>query len=85
MVSRTAYLRNLQKKPFIEMHELDVKELGLSDGDLVTVSADRFETQLNIVVADIARGAVFVPYDQRGLKANELMRGPNPSVEVRPA
>jgi anaerobic selenocysteine-containing dehydrogenase len=85
MVSRTAYLRQLQKKPFIEMHELDVKELGLSDGDLVTVSADGFEAQLNLVVSDIARGAVFVPYDQRGLKANELMRGTNPTVEVRPA
>jgi NADH-quinone oxidoreductase subunit G len=85
MVSRTVYLRALQKKPFIEMHELDVKELGVSDGDLVTVSVDGFETQLSIVVADIARGAVFVPYDQRGLKANELMRGPNPTVEVRPA
>jgi anaerobic selenocysteine-containing dehydrogenase len=85
MVSRSAYLRQLQKKPFIEMNELDVKELGLSDGDLITVSADGFEAQLNISVSDIARGAVFVPYDQRGLKANELMRGVNPTVEVRAA
>ena len=84
MVSHSAALRNIQRSAFVEMHEEDVKELGVSDGDIVTVSAGDFEVQLPVVVADIAKGAVFIPYDQKGLHANELMRGVDPSVEVRP-
>ena len=33
MVSKSAALRRLQRKPFVEMHADDVKALGLSDGD----------------------------------------------------
>ncbi len=83
MVSRSASLRGLQKRPFVEMHEEDVKELGLSDGDVVVLSAGDFSVELPIIVADIAKGAVFIPFDQKGLKANELMRGVDPIVEVR--
>ena len=83
MVSHSAALRNIQRKAFVEMHEEDVKALGLSDGDTVVVSSGDFSVELPIVVADICRGAVFVPYDQKGLHANELMRGVDPVVEVR--
>jgi len=75
-------LRGLQKKPFIEMNDEDAKELGLSEGDLVIVTAGEFEVQLPVRVDDIVRGSVFVPYDQDGLHANELMRGVNPRVSV---
>ncbi|HYI45549.1 MAG TPA: molybdopterin dinucleotide binding domain-containing protein, partial [Actinomycetota bacterium] len=82
MVSKSAMLRGLQKKPFIEMNDEDAKELGLSEGDLVIVTAGEFEVQLPVRVDDIVRGSVFVPYDQDGLHANELMRGVNPRVSV---
>lgn len=82
MVSKSAALRNLQKKPFIEMNDEDVKELGLANGDEVTVEAEGFTTTLRLVVGDISRGAVFVPYDQKGLRANRLIKGMNPTVKV---
>jgi NADH-quinone oxidoreductase subunit G len=85
MVGKSALLRGLAKKPFVEMNDEDVKELGLSDGDEVIVASDGFEARCRLTIADIAKGAVFVPYDQPGLRANELMRGANPNVAVRPA
>jgi anaerobic selenocysteine-containing dehydrogenase len=85
MVSKTASLRGIQHKPFIEMSDVDVKRLGLADGDEVVVSANGFEARLPVIVGDIAQGAVFVPYDQEGLRANRLMTGLDPVVEVKSA
>ena len=85
MVRRTAHLRRLQRKPFLEMNEYDVKRLEIADGDEVVVSANGFEVRLKVVVADISPGDVFIPYDQEGLRANRLMAGVDPVVEVRPA
>lgn len=82
MVSKSASLRGLQKKPFVEMNDEDAKELGLAEGDLVIITAGEFEVQLPVVIDDIVPGLVFVPYDQDGLHANELMRGINPRVSV---
>ncbi len=82
MVARSAALRGLQRKPFVEMNDEDAKELGVADGEDVTLSVDGFGVTLPVVIEDIAKGAVFVPYDQQGLRANELMRGPNPTVQV---
>ena len=75
MVKRSVALRSLQKKPFVEMNDEDVKGLRLTDGDDVTVSANGTSVTARMVIADIARGAVFVPYDQEGLRANELLAG----------
>ena len=83
MVSRTTALRGIQKKPFVEMHPDDVKELELSDGDSVVVESDGGAAELRIIVSDIARGAIFVPYDQEGLRANRLIRGASPTVALR--
>jgi NADH-quinone oxidoreductase subunit G len=85
MVSKTASLRGIQHKPFVEMSDLDVKRLGIADGDEVLVSGNGFEVRLPVVVGDIVSGAVFVPYDQEGLRANRLMGGTDPSVEVTKA
>jgi NADH-quinone oxidoreductase subunit G len=82
MVSKSALLRGQQKKPFIEMNDEDAKELGVADGDLVIITAGEFEVQLPVRIDDIVRGSVFVPYDQDGLHANELMRGVDPRVQV---
>jgi anaerobic selenocysteine-containing dehydrogenase len=85
MVRRTSVLRALAKRPYVEMNDEDVKALDLSDGDEVVLSANGTEHRCKLVVADIARGAVFVPYDQQGLPANTLIDEMNPVVEVRPA
>jgi NADH-quinone oxidoreductase subunit G len=85
MVSKSAALRNLQRKPFVEMSDEDAKELQLADGDEVVVSANGVEARARLVIADIAKGSVFVPYDQQGLRANTLMSGANTRVEVKPA
>ena len=72
MVRRSVALRALQKKPFVEMNDEDVKALGLSDGQDVTVQGNGHSVTAKLVIADIVRGAVFVPYDQVGLSANVL-------------
>jgi anaerobic selenocysteine-containing dehydrogenase len=82
MVSKSSALRHLQKKPYVEMNDEDVKALGISDGDEVTVSGGGFSVQLPVVISDIARGAVFVPYGQEGLRANKLLSGRNSTVTV---
>jgi hypothetical protein len=38
-----------------------------------------------VVAADIAEGAAFLPYDQDGVRANLLVSGPDPRVEVTAA
>src|ERR687892_419810 len=77
MVRRTSVLRALAKRPYVEMNDEDVKALGLADGDEVVVAANGTEQRCRLVVADIARGAVFVPYDQAGLPANSLIGSVN--------
>jgi anaerobic selenocysteine-containing dehydrogenase len=83
MVSRTRALRSLAKKPFVEMNDRDVKELGLADGDEVVVSGNGAEVTLTLRIGDVAQGAVFVTYDQPGVRANALIGGRDPRVEVR--
>jgi anaerobic selenocysteine-containing dehydrogenase len=83
MVSKSALLRGLAKRPFVEMNDEDVKELGLNDGDEVVLIAAGVEVTCRLMIADIAKGAVFVPYDQPGLRVNELVRNVDPTVEVR--
>jgi predicted molibdopterin-dependent oxidoreductase YjgC len=82
MVSKTASLRGIQRKAFVEMSDVDVKRLGVADGDEVSVSGNGFQVRLPVVVGDIVEGAVFVPYDQEGLRANRLIGGTDPTVEV---
>ena len=83
MVSKTASLRGIQHKPVVEMSDVDAKRLEIADGDEVVISGNGFEARLPAVIADIAEGAVFVPYDQEGLRANRLIGGFDPTVEVR--
>ena len=85
MVSKTAVLRGLARKPFVELNPTDAKELGVADGDEVVVASNGYEGRATLRVTDIARGAVFVPFNQEGLMVNRLIRSINPTVEVRPA
>jgi NADH-quinone oxidoreductase subunit G len=82
MVSKSAALRGIAKKAFVEMSDGDVKRLELSDGDEVIVRGDGYEFPARLVIADIAEGTVFVPYDQQGMKAAQLMAGGNDRVTV---
>jgi formate dehydrogenase major subunit len=85
MVSHSRALAALARKPFVELAAEDAERLGLSSGDEAVVSAKGLDLPLEVVVADIAPGAVFVPYDQPGLRANRLMSGPDPTVRVAKA
>ena len=82
MVSKSVALRRLQKKPFVELNDEDAKALGIDDGDDVTIEGNGRSFTVRAVIGGIVRGAVFVPYDQDGLPANELISGLDPQVTV---
>ncbi|MDQ3646067.1 MAG: NADH-quinone oxidoreductase subunit NuoG [Actinomycetota bacterium] len=75
MVSRSSWLRNLQKDPFVEMSPEDAADLGVGDGDQVILRAGEAHATLPVRISDIARGALYVPYDQKGFKAASLAAG----------
>jgi NADH-quinone oxidoreductase subunit G len=85
MVSRTTALQKIARRPFVEVNRNDAEALGLAQGDQALLSIDGFEAPLEVIIGDIAPGAVFVPYDQEGLSANRLMAGINPRVKVSKA
>lgn len=85
MVSKTSVLRGLARPPFVGMSAADAAAAGLAEGDEVVVSANDFEGRAKLSIDDIAAGAVFVPYDQRGLRANRLMKGRDARVRVTKA
>jgi anaerobic selenocysteine-containing dehydrogenase len=64
------------------MNDEDAKDMGLSDGDRVDVTGAGTTVTLPLVIEDVARGAVFVPYAQFGLRANTLMQGVDSRVTV---
>ena len=80
MVSKTAVLRGLQKSPFVEMNPEDAAALGVSEGDVVDVTTDASSAACRVVLGDIARGAVFIPYDQRSLRANQFIAAGRVSI-----
>ena len=85
MISKSAALRGIAKKAFVEMNDRDVKRLGLADQDEVAISGSGTTFNARVVIADVAEGSVFVPYDQQGLKASQLMSGRNSFVRVAKA
>jgi len=85
MVSKTAALRAIQRKPFVELNDEDAKELGVADGDEVVVEGAGTTVTLRAIVNGIVKGSVFVPFDQGDLRANTLMAGIDPRVTVRRA
>ena len=84
MVARTVALRGIARRPFVEMNGADADGMRVGDGDEVALSANGTEVVLPVRIGDIARGAVFVPYDQEGFRANRLLSGDSPVVEVTP-
>jgi NADH-quinone oxidoreductase subunit G len=85
MVRRSAALQRLAARPFVELNDVDAKNLEISDGDEVVVAGGGAEATVRAVVGDVSEGAAFIPYDQPGLRANQLIAGVNPRVTVRRA
>jgi NADH-quinone oxidoreductase subunit G len=72
----------LEEEPFLEIHPDDAGRLGLVDGEPAAVRTDRGGAELPVRVTDgVAAGAVFVPWNQPGLRANVLFDGA-PRIEA---
>ena len=66
----------LMHEPFVEVHPDDASALELTDGGRATLRTPAGEAELPVrVTADIAKGSVFVPFNQPGLAANTLLSG----------
>ena len=66
----------LAEEAFVEVNPEDAERLGLEDAGTATVSTDVGGVELPVRVSDgMAPGAAFVPWNQRGLRANTLFRG----------
>ena len=66
----------LQEQPFAEVHPADAEALGIQDGEPATLRTAVGEARLPARVTDgVARGAVFVPYNQPGFAANTILSG----------
>jgi NADH-quinone oxidoreductase subunit G len=66
----------LGSEPFVELNPEDAARLGLSDGEEAVVRTEAGEARLPVRVSEgIVEGAAFVPYNQRGFRANVLLSG----------
>jgi NADH-quinone oxidoreductase subunit G len=67
----------LGDEAFMEIHPADADRLGLEEGSAARVATEAGEAMLPVRVSDgISQGAVFVPWNQPGLRANTLLTGP---------
>jgi NADH-quinone oxidoreductase subunit G len=63
-------------EPFVEIHPVDADGLGIVDGGRAVVRTGAGEAELPARVTEhVARGSVFVPFNQAGLAANSLLSG----------
>jgi NADH-quinone oxidoreductase subunit G len=68
--------RALERPAFVEIHPVDARRLGLTEGATARIRTDAGEVALPVVVTEgVARGSAFVPYNQPGLAANTLLSG----------
>jgi predicted molibdopterin-dependent oxidoreductase YjgC len=66
----------LADAPFVELHPDDASAVGVSDGDdVVLTTSGGVATLLARVTEHIAKGAIFVPFNQAGLEMNRLLSG----------
>jgi anaerobic selenocysteine-containing dehydrogenase len=63
----------LHHDPFVELHPSDAERLGLTDGATARLRTETGEATLPVRVSDgITSGSAFVPWNQKGLRANAL-------------
>ena len=66
----------LEDPAFVEMHLADAERAGVVEGARVRISTPAGTAEAPVRVSeDLAEGAVFVPFNQPGLAANELLSG----------
>jgi predicted molibdopterin-dependent oxidoreductase YjgC len=66
----------LEDEARAELHPDDAEKRGVTDGGRVRVTTAAGTAELPVrVTAEIAPGAVFVPFNQPGLAANALLAG----------
>jgi NADH-quinone oxidoreductase subunit G len=66
----------LADEPFVEVHPQDAERLSLEEGAAAVVRTEAGEADLPVRVTEgVVRGAAFVPWNQRGFRANALFRG----------
>jgi NADH-quinone oxidoreductase subunit G len=66
----------LEDDAFVEVHPDDAERLGLAEGRTATVVTPAGSATLPVrVTPNIARGSAFVPFNQPGLEASELLQG----------
>jgi NADH-quinone oxidoreductase subunit G len=82
MIRQSKALFNLARKPFVEMNDEDATDLGVAEGDEVVIRGGGGEAKLPVRVTGIAKGTLFIPYDQEGLRANSLIEGVDPTATV---
>jgi NADH-quinone oxidoreductase subunit G len=77
----------LAEEPFLEIHPADAERVGVDEGTTTRVRTDAGEVELPVRVSDgIAPGAIFVPWNQRGFRANALFSGaPRAGATIEPA
>jgi formate dehydrogenase major subunit len=73
MTRRTKVLDAIEPEAFVGIHPEDARELGVEDGDRVSVTSLRGSISLRARVGDSEyRGAVFIPFHFREASANLL-------------
>ncbi|MGH2545813.1 MAG: molybdopterin oxidoreductase family protein, partial [Actinomycetota bacterium] len=66
----------LAEDAFVEVHPEEAARLGLEDGAVAEIRTEAGRAELPVRISDgLFPGAAFVPWNQRGLRANALLRG----------
>jgi predicted molibdopterin-dependent oxidoreductase YjgC len=66
----------LAEEPFVEVHPEEAGRLGLEEGGAAALTTEAGRAELPVRLSDgILPGAAFVPWNQRGFRANTLLRG----------
>ena len=66
----------LADEPVVEVHPDDASRASIADGAPVVVKTSASESTLRVRVTDhVAKGAIFVPFNQAGFAANVLLEG----------
>ena len=66
----------LQEDAFVEVHPEDAMQAGIAGEDRVVLTTPAGSAELPLRVTDhVARGSVFVPFNQPGFAANTLLSG----------
>jgi NADH-quinone oxidoreductase subunit G len=66
----------LEDDPFVEVHPEDAAPIGLVEGGRALVRTEAGEVELPVrLTSHVARGVIFVPFNQPGVAANRLLSG----------